>query len=179
MDYYYIVASLPHVELGSAPPLSKDAFLQQCQGVLSESKLAEVAAVLEGRIEECESGFGCDLVSSETQLRNAIARIRAQKQGADPRAYMREHSGFRGWIEKLATDAFARENPRERMLALDHARWRIADELAGIEQFSFGSVLAFAVKLRIATRWHELDKQRGSERIEEFIDAQTGEGDEA
>lgn len=177
MDYYYIVASLPHIELGSAPPLGGDDFLRQCQGVLGEDKLAEIEAVLDGRIEECGSGYGCELVSAETQLRNAIARIRAQKEGVDPRGFMREHADFKGWIEKLATNAFTRDNPRERIMALDHARWRIADELAGIEHFSFGSVLAFAVKLRIAIRWHELDKQRGSERIEEFIDKETESGD--
>jgi hypothetical protein len=177
MDYYYIVASLPGIELGSAPPISKQDFLLNCRGVLSEEEYLEVEALLEDRYDQCSSGIACDIYSAETQLRNAIARIRAQKKGIDPRGHMREHAGFNAWIEKLVVDAFARENPRERLLGLDHARWHIADELAGVEPFSFGKVLAFAIKLRIATRWFELDKERGAERIEQFIDAQTEEGD--
>lgn len=176
MDYYYIVASLPPIELGSAPPVSKEDFLIQCSGVLSEEEYLEVQGLLEGSLDQCSSASACSLVSAKTQLRNAVARIRGQKIGVDPRGQLREHPEFHGWIEKLATDAYTRENPRERELALDHARWHIADELAGVNPFTFGHVLAFAVKLRIATRWHEMDKQRGAERIEEFIDAQTEEG---
>lgn len=179
MDYYYIVASLPHIEFGSVPPIGKEDFLRNCRGILTEDEVREVEAVLEGHIGECDSGFACELVSAEIQMRNAIAKIRAQKKGVDPRQYIREHSGYDGWIDKLVTDAFVRENPRERVLGLDHARWRIADELAGSEPFSFGRVLAFAVKLRIATRWHEMDKEQGAERVEQFIDAQTeGENNE-
>ena len=169
MDYHYLVASLPHLEFGTAPLVAKDEFLRQCEGLLDESKLAEIAAVLDGRIEECESGYGCDLVSAETQLRNAVARIRASKTGVDPRAFLREHATFHSWVEKMATDSFTRENPRERELALDHARWQIADELAGVEPFTFGKVLAFAAKLRIATRWNEMDREAGVENVENFI----------
>ena len=172
MDYYYIVASLPYIEFGHAPPLSEEQFLLQCQGMLSGRKMREVESILAGRIEECESGYGCHLVSAETQLRNAVARIRASKRGVDPRPFLREHARFYGWVEKLANDAFARDNPRERELALDHARWHIADELAGVKPFTFGRVLAFAVKLRIAIRWDRMDKQAGADRVEEFIDAQ-------
>ncbi len=176
MDYYYIVASLPHIEFGSVPPIGKEDFLRNCQGVLSEDEAREVEAVLEGDIGECASGFACELVSAETQMRNAIAKIRAQKKGVDPRQYIREHSGFNGWVDKMVTDAFVRDNPRERVLGLDHARWRIADELAGVEPFSFGRVLAFAVKLRISTRWHELDKEQGAKRVEDFIEERTRDG---
>lgn len=177
MDYYYIVASLPRVGLGPEPPLTKEQFLRQCQGILSEKKIAEVESILEGRIECCESGYGCSLVSAEIQLRNAVARIRGSKSSADPRQYLREHSGFSSWVEKLATDAFGRGDPRERELALDHARWHIADELAGVDPFTFGHVLAFAVKLRIAIRWDRMDKKRGAEKVEEFIDDQTANED--
>jgi len=175
MDYYYIVASLPSIELGHAPPVSKDEFLLQCQGVLSEEKLREVDAILNDRIEECASGYGCDLVSAETQLRNAIARMRASKRNMDARPFIREHSNFYGWVEKLAGDAFTRENPRERELALDHARWHIAEELAGVEPFSFGRVLAFAVKVRIAERWAQMDEEAGKQNVEQFIEAALAE----
>lgn len=172
MDYYYIVASLPPLELGHAPPLTKEEFLFQCQGVLSEQKQAEVESILDGTPERCESGYGCSLVNAETQLRNAVARTRASKTGVDARPYLREHSEFSNWVEKLANDAFTRENPRERELALDHARWHIADELAGVSPFSFGRVLAFAVKLRIALRWDSMDKDVGKRKVEDFIEAQ-------
>ncbi len=169
MDCYYLVASLPYLEFGQAPPFDGNEFLQRCAGIIDDAKLQEVASVLNGRIGECESGFGCDLVSAETQLRNAVVRIRASKKGVDPRAFLREHSAFRSWVEKMVVDAFTRENPREREMALDHARWQIADELTGVESFTFGKILAFAAKLRILIRWSKMERDKGAESVEKFI----------
>jgi hypothetical protein len=107
-------------------------------------------------------------------------RVRAKKRGTDGSSFLKPHEGFSATIEKMAADAFARPNPLEQEMELDRARWSLVDELALNEPFGFPAVLAFAVKVRIAERWAQMDEEAGKEKVEQFIKAALGEnqGDE-
>ncbi|RKX32145.1 MAG: hypothetical protein DRP22_02680 [Verrucomicrobia bacterium] len=161
MKYYYLAASLPALVLGEAPPITQDKFLFSCSTVLDPADLQELERINQGRTEECTSAFMTRWREAETQLRNAVAAIRAQRRGVEVRPYLREHTGFQVWIEKGVTDAFAKENPREREMALDRLRWQILDELSRADPFGVGPVFAFALKLQSAWKWAGLDTERG------------------
>ena len=69
---------------------------------------------------------------NDTQLRNLLVRARATTLGRDPVPYLREHRDVDTSIEKAVTDAYTRETPRDREIAL--ARFRRAQaETLGIE----------------------------------------------
>jgi len=167
MDHWYLVSSLPVLRLGEKPPMSVEAFRSACAGHLSDDEMLAVEAVLETR--EPPVGEASGWWNSEVQLRDAVVRVRAKNRSTDAASFLKPYEGFSVAIEKRVTDAFARPNPLEQELALDEARWVLADELALAEPFGFPGVLAFAIKVRMAERWAELDETIGQEKVEEFV----------
>ena len=167
-EYWFLIASLPTVQMGEKPALSRADFRAACEGQLSEDKLRSVDAVLENR--EPPAGIATGLWNGEIQLRDAIVRMRAKNRGADASRFLQPFDGFSATIEKQVTDAFARPNPLEQEMALDHVRWSLADELALTGPFGLPGVLAFAVKVRIAERWAELEEEVGKNNVESLIE---------
>jgi hypothetical protein len=81
------------------------------------------------------------------------------------------HPGFDVALSRKVSDALAKANPLEREEELDRARWWVADQLAGIGEFSLSHVLAFAVKLKINERFSRFDTVAGNAVIEKVIQA--------
>ncbi|HIE11279.1 MAG TPA: DUF2764 family protein [Kiritimatiellae bacterium] len=175
MKYYYLVTSLPTLVLGETPPLTPEKFFFSCSTVLASADLEELDRINRGRTDESTRPFMIRWRDAETQLRNAVAAIRAQRRGVEVRPYLREHKGFAVWIEKGVTDCFAKENPWEREMALDRLRWRILDELGRTDPFGVGAVFAFALKLRSAWKWAGRDPDRGRQTLGRLFLAPAGE----
>ncbi|HOW97173.1 MAG TPA: DUF2764 family protein [Kiritimatiellia bacterium] len=169
MKPYYLVASLPTLVLGDPAPLDVASFLAACANLLSEEELAEVTLMLEGRVGESGAAFAKDWLRVDTQLRNAVARVRAGKRSAEARSFLREHEGYDVSLEKAVTDAYTRPNPLERELFLDRHRWQRLDELVLAEPFGFAAVLAYALKLRLVLRWADLNDEAGGQRLTELL----------
>ena len=166
--YWHLVASLPALRLGEKPPMDTAGFRAACEGQLSGEELLAVEALLENR--EPPTGAASDLWNSEIQLRDAIVRIRAKNRAADAGPFLRPYNGFNVSIEKMVTDAFVRANPLEQEMEIDRIRWMLADELALTDAFGFLDVLAYAVNVRIAERWANMDGDVGQEKVEELIE---------
>jgi len=178
MPYHYLVASLPMLFFGDPPPFSSRDFLARCTGVLASGDLAVLAAIMAGR-PVTGSAFADAWSARETQLRNAVARSRATRLGLDPRGFQRDHPGYDAMVAQAVTDALAQPTPLGREQDLDRARWRLAEELALADPFGLGTVLAFAVELRIAERWAGLTDAAGQRRFDELLQAMTAPRDPA
>lgn len=180
MSYYYLVASLPTLTLGDPPPIASEAFRFSTTGVLSPEDRAELDAILDGEPGRGKAVFTQAWYGVDAQVRNAAARIRGPKLGAEARNDLRDHPGFLAWVEKAVTDAFGKPTPLERELALDRCRWEALDDLARGEPFGLGAVLAFAAKLRLVERWAAMDEAVGLQNVNEIIDGmeQNAEGAE-
>lgn len=178
MSYHYLVASLPMLLFGEPPPFSSEDFLTRCAGVLHRGDLAVLAAALAGR-PITGSAVADAWLRRETQLRNAVARFRATRLGVDPRGFQRDHRGYDLMVEQAVADALAQPTPLGREQDLDRARWRVAEEIALGDPFGLGTVLAFAVKLRIAERWAGLTDAVGQGRFDELLQAMTEPRDQA
>ncbi len=168
MSYHYLVASLPQLFFGHPPPVSCRDFLACCDGVLSRGHLALLAAFLEGRL-ATGSAFADAWSAREIQLRNAVARFRATRLGVDAGSFQQDHSGYDVRLVQGVAAALTKPTPLEREQGLDQERWRLAEELALADPFGLGTVLAFAVKLRIAERWAALTDAAGRNKIEELM----------
>ncbi len=165
----YLAASLPALFFGDPPPYAPAEFRFHCQGVLDENELKALDAVLAG--EPGPSAFGAEWLAREMQLRNAVARIRASRRGGEARQAERSHAGFSVAMEQGVADAFTKPDPLAREMDLDRLRWRTAEELAQTAPFGLPAVLAFAVKLNIASRWAGLKDEAGRAAVGQVLDA--------
>lgn len=170
-EHVYLVSSLPYLRFGEMPAMGAEAFRAACVGWLADDELALVDAALENRDPGAGGTPAAQWWNGEIQLRDSIVRVRAKKRGIDASSYIKPHEGFSATIEKMVMDAFTRPDPLEQEMDLDRARWSLVDELAVAEPFGFAAVLAFAVKVRIAERWAQMDEDLGKTNVEQFIEA--------
>ena len=179
MAYYSLVASLPHLQIGDEPPFSTEEYIGNCAQWVSERELQILRKVLlqEADIESCPLCKTWDNI--ETQLRNTVARLRGQKLGVDFKEYLQPHDGFSGQVESLATDAFTRSDPLEIEEEIDRARWKLTDQLVGLDPFGFEKVLAYGIQLRIVERWSQMDVSIGKKKLEAVITANTEKEEQA
>ena len=171
MSYYYLVASLPSLTLGEPPTLTAERFQFNCTGVLSDEDMHELGRVLEGRGDEGRTVFSRSWHSMDTQLRNAIAAQRASATGRDASSFQKGHAEYTTQIDRALAEAFAKQNPLERELAVDHCRWQLLDQLGDAEPFGLAVVLAYALKLQLAERWAGLSEEIGNAKLNEIIEA--------
>lgn len=170
MAYYYFAASLPELVLGEEPPVDFHRFLFWCESNLAPQDMAEARLILEGREAEGRSEFVRRYLAWETQLRNAVARIRAGRRGRAAEAFEREHEGFAVFVERAASEAMAKADPLERERALDEFRWKMLEEAAACEPFGAAAVFAFAFRLRLAWRWQAMQPEKGEKAALELLE---------
>ena len=161
MEYVYLVVSLPRLDVAGAPPFTSAELLFSCGGVLRQDHWEDLRAIVEERPRDVRAPEGRRLVDAETQLRNALARIRAQRAGVEYAAASHRHAGFDTRVEEVAARAMAAEDPLERELILDRHRWALLDEAASQPAFGVQAVFAYAFKLRIVEKWTALSEQGG------------------
>jgi hypothetical protein len=153
VEYVYLVASLPHLELSTAPRLSSEALLASASGILRPDDWEDLRAVLEDRPDDVQARELRPYLDADTQLRNAVAQARAARAGVafDPREH--PHGGFDARCADVAARAMELDDPRERQLMLDQLRWTLLGELALRAPFGLEAVLAYGLKLRLAEQW--------------------------
>lgn len=173
MKYYYLVAGLPTLELGEPPPRAAADFLSACSHLVGPAELEELRRAVEGRTHEGVTDFLKQWTRTDTQLRNAAARVRAGKLSVEAGAHVKDHAGWDTYVEKAVADAYAKPNPLERELALDHFRWKALDEMTLMEPFGLGALLAYAIRLRMATRWAAMEEKSGRETMEKTLEEMT------
>ncbi len=159
MSVPYLIASLPALSPDAAPALSIAEFRAACASALTKSQSAIVDALLDGA--PCGDSFVCAWRDVDAQIRNAAVRKRAARRGIDPAPFLRSTSGCDIAATQAAEAAFALPDPMQRERALDRARWTALDALQGPQPMSFEAVLAYAVRLQIATRWSKCNQAQG------------------
>ena len=161
MEYVYLVASLPTLELTTAPPISSLELLASSEGVLRRDHREDLRAVLEDRPRDVRAPELGPYLDAETQLRDAVARLRAARAGAAYDAGAHPTTGFDARCVGVAERAMELDDPQERELTLDRLRWTLLDELAVSPPFGFQAVLAYGLKLRLAEKWAAMDEAEG------------------
>lgn len=170
MAYYYLVASLPALSMEGPVPISGERLLEACAPEVPARALADIGLLLAGREREAAHDWIRAWVNRDTQLRNALARLRSAAADVDEAPYLQEHTGFEVFIEKAAAEIMSRPNPMERELALDRLRWKMAQETAVFEPFGLAAVFSYALRLRIALRWSGLTADKGREAARKLVE---------
>jgi hypothetical protein len=169
MSIYYLIASLPALDVETAPALTPDAFVQLCREQLAPADAEAAAALVAGC--DADHPFVRDWRDHDTQLRNAAARQRAARRATDPEPYQRRTHGCDLRTEREVESAFQTGDPLLRERQLDRIRWRIADELQGPDPMTPRAALAYAIKLRIAGRWAGITADAGRSAASRLLDA--------
>jgi hypothetical protein len=166
MNHYFLIASLPLLAFDVKPPMSLDDFLKACEANLSEGDAAVMRDLLETNGAGSDHPFALQWLDRETELRNAMARLRARNQKLSADAWLRPQAGAHVDLQTGVTEAFQAPDPLEREKALDLLRWRILDELAGLNPFSLEAVFSYGLKLRIVRRWADFNRDAGAALLE-------------
>lgn len=153
MEYVYLVASLPALELTIPPRTSSEALAAASAGVLRREHWEDLRAALEDRPEDVAAPEARPYLDAETQLRNAVARLRAARARAAYDAGAHPHGGYDARCSEVAQRAMELDDPLARELLLDRLRWTLLDELALTAPFGIQAVLAYGFKLRLAEKW--------------------------
>ena len=168
----YLMASLPMIEMGDVPPLSMEEFRHRCIGVLSDSEISALDALLDdGECEECDDEFVRAYKAHEIQMKNVSGRLRAAAWGPDVRFTDKSFPGYDVTFAKMIQDAFAKSNPMEKEQDIDKARFWLVDSLAGVGEGTVKHVYAYAIKLKICERWARLSEQAGDAAVLNVINA--------
>ncbi len=173
--YPYLVASLPRLQLGAPVPISRDELARRCRELLPEEDAREATAALEGRTEAVSTAAGRRWHDLDTQLRNAVARRRAQALDTPAPPHLRPHAGYRTDVDAAVEAAFAETDPARRERSLDELRWRLLGEIEAVDRWGLPAVLAYALRLRLAERWARFDTEAGWAALDGFLaDLETG-----
>lgn len=163
----YLVSSLPTLQFGDTPPFSLDEFRRQCEGVISESELEALEALIAGRSHS--DSFVSAYYSHEIQLKNLAGKFRAAAWGQDVRFSERSFDGYDVTYAKMVSDALQKTNPLEREHDLDRARFWLVDVLSGVGSYTMAHVYAYAIKLMICERWSRLTPEAGDASLMKVI----------
>ena len=161
MEYVYLVASLPRLELTAAPPITSAELLAASEGVLRRDHWDDLRAIVEERPRDVRSPEARALVDADARLRVALARIRAQRAGVAPALPPHVPTEFDARAADVAARAMALEDPLERELVLDRHRWALLDAAAAFPAFGVQAVFAYALKLRLVEKWTAMDEAEG------------------
>ncbi|MEZ5963700.1 MAG: DUF2764 family protein [Planctomycetota bacterium] len=167
MSYYYLVASLPAIVPGAAPPMSPASFRVLCSEHLEPRHLHELDAVLAGG---GTSDFARQWQRQQTTLAHLCARERAARYGVDAASLPAPLGVPDLALVRAAQDALAATDPKARELALDALRLATLDHLAFATPFELGAVLAYALRLQIAARWAERTEATGRAELGRHVD---------
>jgi hypothetical protein len=128
-------------------------FLSACESSLSGEEMAVLRDLLDRDGESGAHPFSRQWHDHETELRNAAVRLRARHRQVNVESTLRPHDGARVYIQLGVTEAFLAPDPLQREKALDLLRWRILDDLAGLNPFSLEAVFSYGLRLRLVWRW--------------------------
>jgi len=114
-------------------------------------------------------------LARETEIRNALVRLRAAKVRVDAQPFLRPCRELDLSTEKAVAQAMSRPQPLERELGLDQLRWSLLDDLARFDPFGLPAVIAYALKLKLVERWSALTVEKGRAVVEEYLTKQLTE----
>ena len=176
MAYYYLAASLPALTLDQPPSMKVDAYVELCRDHLSPKDQAAVDALAAGH--PPVHPLAMQWQQSETQLRNCVARHRAQRRQIDASSLLREHTGYQVAIETGVERALQAADPLQRERALDELRWQLIDDLQGTDEFGSATVITYLLRLQLCTRWNALTVEQGKARMEDTLASTSPDGPE-
>lgn len=151
-QHYYLVASLPHLAFGKQAPISREAFLSECQKWLDSRSLRMVEKLDLNDISpgRRDSDVVREWKEFEFDLRSELAKIRrSRKEGA------KEH------IPLFLKGIFEEDTPLLMERRFEEKRWEFLEEKEFGLHFDLRALFVYFLKLQILERLSRFDKEKG------------------
>ncbi|MFH1970303.1 MAG: DUF2764 family protein [Verrucomicrobiota bacterium] len=194
-SYYYLVASLPALFLDEESPITPAEFMAACDQWLDADDARDIHGLMDNhsacakasgfakatpdttpdRLECIKGACANQWLARETEIRNAITRLRAAKVHVDAEPFLRPCRELDLYTENAVAEAMSRPQPLERELGLDQVRWSLLDDLSRFDPFGLSAVIAYALKLKLVERWSALTVEKGRAVVEEYLTKQLTE----
>lgn len=165
-QHYYLLASLPSLDLGEPVPLPEQTLRTLVGEHLAPDDVREFDAILAGA---GTGPFARAWRAASSRLDDARARARATRLGVDAEASLESAAVPDLTLAAAVADACAAPDPREREWRLDSLRLRQLDELTWDRRFATDAVFAYGLRLRICARWAARDTATGQTNLRQHM----------
>lgn len=122
-----------------------------------KKRMGNIMLALNGRKHEIPYD---DAIIGDDELARALKRSRARDFGISD-----ENIDMENIIQM-----FEMENILDREMHLDNHFWKFMDEITFFNYFSIEKILVFLLKLFVTERWFVLDKEKGQQIFNQFLD---------
>ncbi len=165
--YWYFASTLVSFPFGAPPPISVEEFDLLCSRLVEKSDLELIRHVEEVRTGEYsasieKSAFLKAYFEWERGVRNALVMLRARANKWDAEQWTRPGSIGADALQ-TAQAVHGAPDPLQAEVIFEHERWTVIERLSSLSSFELDSILAYKMKLLIATRSASFDKERGRE----------------
>ncbi len=170
MAYYYLVASLVPLTLDGDAAFTPEEYFESSKNMLTSQDRKDLAYVINGQPESARHPFVRKWKGRENQLKNAIAVARTARLHIDSHQFLRGNEEIDRKDAKAIAEAFNKQNPLEKELALDTYRWKLLDEMARDDFFGMPSIFSYVLKLKLIMRWKSLNDEKGHDVLKKLFE---------
>ena len=168
-SFYYLIGSLPNLQLGEPCPLTGNEFFGMCENFVSPDQLKNLKDLsLVPRDNPC-----CSVETAwndfETDLRNWTVRIRSQRSRRDGDTSIRPEGNLVASMELHVTEALDQKTPLDAERMLDELRWQHLQNLSVGHEFDFARLVIYRLQLAIIEKWTHHDASEGLERLQNTV----------
>lgn len=159
-NYYYLIASLPALYFGMKPPFGFEELLRKCEGVIPDKDIGAIkkATLIIDRDEPAEKNTVLnEWKRFDSDLRNELVKIRAQRKHIDPAKYLRNERYVSVDIFLLLSSITRNPSIVESERLLDQIKWNFLDELALGHYFDLCALAVYALKLLLLEKWENIN----------------------
>jgi len=190
-NYYYIVAGLPVLSENFEPQdfsyeiirehiyhflSDKDRILVTCLEKSFDTK--NLSKEFYNEVKLIKNTFIKKYIDLDHQIRNIQVKFISEEMDketdvstkvSDPEKYLVDKIDIWSEFYKEVQNILLIENVLEREQKIDAYRWNKAETFTQFDFFNINAILSFLVKAKIVERWNKIDKEKGTQLFENFI----------
>lgn len=150
--YYYIIASLPNLDIEGGLIITIQYFLEICSAFLPEKdfqilSISSISNPDDKKVHKINKKFWI----FERSLRNHLVMLRAHKIGLDANNYIKKGEDLFEF-HHAAADAFMKDSPIHAEHVLNNARWDYLENLKTGHYFDLDMLIIYYLQLQILQR---------------------------
>ena len=175
-QYYFTVASLPHLTYSMDKIPTIEQFLEICGKNLNtkDFKLIESAVIDDFEDKKSDNKILNNWLIWEKNLRNSLVRLRAKKRNESPDKYLKQNPEL--FIDdKFIREAFEDDSPLNAEDILNRERWSFLDQLELGHYFDEVKLFVYYLKLQLLWRKNKINKEKGIQNFNEIVESFSSE----
>ena len=168
LNYYYLVASLPTLNLNDSKGVDSTYFLHYCAEHISRKDLEVLkkSRISNFSVERSKTVFQ-QWQRWECEIRNQLVLLRCQQLGRDPESYLRNGNATI-IISNPVRFAFEASTPIKSENILQQARWKFLDELEDPHSFDLNYLIIYYLRIQLIERNLKFTVEAGKRVLEKM-----------